>query len=225
MKRLIVICLSFVMLGCVLTLIWADVRSRNVSKEYAKHISSELDGPVYAEAYIVSDLDYPGEDFGIEGRFLGTGLDYEAWARFEGDKLNDDYEGTYAAYAGVPGDPTGDYQSRTDWDEAVDDEVESTGRYHLPKNPEEWSDSDKERYGNWNDIQAETDLSLCSAWADINGASPARPGRWVRVDVPSNESGTEMDSWLEWQPGREAESHSASANAWKWPDTDPHNHN
>lgn len=74
MKRFIVICLSFVMLGCALTLIWADVRSRNVSKEYAKHISSELDGPVYAEAYIVSDLDYPGEDFGIEGAVFGTGF-------------------------------------------------------------------------------------------------------------------------------------------------------
>ena len=157
MKRFIVFALSLVMLGCVLTLIWADVRSRNVSKEYAKHISSELDGPVYAEAHIISDLDYPGEDFGIEGALLGTGLDYEAWARYEGDKLNVDYEGTYA---GVPGDLTGDYQPRTDWDEAVDDEVEFTGRYHLPRNPYEWSDSDKERYGNWNDIQAETDLSL-----------------------------------------------------------------
>ena len=123
MKRIFVFALIFVMLGYALTLIRADVRSiNNTDPKFAKYISSESDGPVYAEAHIISDVDWPGEGDGIldqvkstlETLIYGYGLEYEAWARYEGDALNDDYEGTYEAYAGVPGDLTGDYHPRTD---------------------------------------------------------------------------------------------------------------
>ncbi len=234
MKRIVVFALIFVMLGYALILIRADVRSINDENfDFAKYISSESDGPVYAEAHIISDVDWPGEGDGnldklkskLETLILGYGLEYEAWARYEGDAPNDDYEGTYEAYAGVPGDLTGDYHPRTDWDEGVDDEVKSTDRYNLHNNPDKWSDSEKERYGNWDDIRAETDLSLCSAWADIDGGSPAIPGKWVLVEGPSEVSGSKIAHWLQWQPGREAESHAAYGNAWKFPDSDQHNHN
>ncbi|MCE2399858.1 hypothetical protein J4G08_03115 [Candidatus Poribacteria bacterium] len=190
MKRFVIFTLIFVMLGCAIIVPWADVRTRNVNQYYGKCLSAESDGPVYAEAYITSDVDYPGEGDGIvdkaksmlETLLEGYGIEYEAWARYEGDAPNDDYEGTYEAYAGVPGDLTGDYQGRTDWDEEVDDDVESTRKTKLHNNPNKWSDAEKERYGSWDAIQADTDLSGCSAWADIDGSSPAIPGKWVVVE-------------------------------------------
>ena len=116
------------------------LRKRNDAKrDFAKIISSEADGPVYAEAHIISDVDWPGEGDGsvdkikseLEAFIYGYGLEYEAWARYEGDAPNDDYEGTYEASAGVPGDLDGDYHPRTEWDGWVDDEVISTGRYNY----------------------------------------------------------------------------------------------
>lgn len=113
MKRIVVFALIFVMLGYALILSRADVRSiNNENSDFAKYISSESDGPVYAEAHIFSDVDWPGEGDGaldklkskLEVLILGYGLEYEAWARYEGDAPNDDYEGTYEAYAGVPGE-------------------------------------------------------------------------------------------------------------------------
>lgn len=99
----------------------------------------------------------------------------------------------------------------------------STGRYNLHNNPDKWSDTEKEKYGNWNDIRAKTDLSLCAAWADIDGGSPAIPGKWVLVEGPSEVSGSEIEYWLQWQPGRKAEAHSAYGNAWDFP-SEQHNH-
>ncbi len=203
-----------------------------LNQYYGKCLSVESDGPVYAEAYITSDVDYPGEGDGIvdiaksslEALLEGYGIEYEAWARYEGDAPNDEYEGTYEAYAGAPGDLDGDYEPRKDWDEEIDDEVRSTGeKTNLHNNPDRWSDAEKERYGNWNAIQAETDLSACTAWADIDGSSPAIPGKWVLVEGPSEVSGSEITHWLEWQDGREALSNHAYGNAWNFPDPAEHN--
>lgn len=233
MKRFVIFIVICVMLGCVFTLLRADVRKRNVDKlDFAKIISADSDGALYAEAHIISDVDWPGEGNGfldkaksrLETLISGYGLEYEAWARYEGEALNDDYEGTYEAYAGVPGDIDGDYHQRTDWRDEVDDEVESTGRYKLHNNPKKWSDAEKEKYGNWEDIRAQTDLSLCTAWADIDGGSPAIPGKWVQVSGPAEVDGyIKIVYWLEWRPGRKVVKHSAYGNAWNFP-SEEHNH-
>ncbi len=196
------------MLGCVFTLLRADVRMRNVDNPYfAKIISAESDAALYAEAHIISDVDWPGEGNGfldkaksrLEALISGYGLEYEAWARYEGEALTDDYEGTYEAHAGVPGDIDGDYHPLLAWDEDVDDQVKSTGRYKLHNNPKKWSDAEKEKYGNWEDIQAKTDLSLCTAWAKLTGEIPAIPGRWVVVSGLEEVDGYMTTVyWLEW---------------------------
>lgn len=246
MKRFMIYTLIFVVLGCAITVIWADVRTRNVDQYYGKCLSAESDGPVYAEAYITTDVDYPGEGEGIvdkaksrlEVLLEGYGVEYEAWARYEGDAPNDDYEGTYEAYAGAPGDLTGDYEPRQDWDGELDDEVRTTGeKTNLNNNPNKWPDAHKERYGtldennelvaNWETIQANTDLSACTAWADIDGSSPAIPGKWVIVpgplgQGPSEIAGPEVVFMAEWRDGREALSNRAYGNAWNFPDPAGH---
>ncbi len=91
MKRFVIYTLIFAILGCAITVLWADIRTRNVNQYYGKCLSAEADGPVYAEAYITSDVDYPGEGDGIvdkaksrmEALLEGYGIEYEAWARFK----------------------------------------------------------------------------------------------------------------------------------------------
>ncbi len=232
MKRFVIYTLLFVMLGCAITIgLLADERTRNVNQYYGRCASTETDGPLSAEAYITSDVDYPGEGNGfvdtlksrLETLIEGYGIEYEAYAKFEGEAPNDEYTGTWEAYAGVPGDDDGDYEPRQNWKNKVKEDVKSKYKNNLHNNPNRWSDAEKGRYGNWNAIQADTDLSACSAWGYIDGSSPEIPGEWVVVEEPSEVSGSEILYWLEWQPGREAESHSAYGNAWNFPDPAEHN--
>lgn len=232
MKRFVMLTLILVTFVSALTVLWADKRTRNVNQYFGKCASEETDGPLSADAYITSDVDYPGEGDGfvdkaksrLETLLEGYGVEYEAYAHFKGEAPNDDYEGTYEAYAGAPGDLTGDYLQRTDWDEEIEDEVSTNGeKTKLHNNDKKWSDAEKERYDSWDDIQAATDLSACTAWADIDGSSPAIPGRWVVKKGTGRAYGEKVVIWMEWEKGREALSHYAYGNAWNFPDPTQHN--
>ncbi len=227
MKRF-VITLFFVMLGCAITIkLLADERTRNVNQYYGRCASTETDGPLSAEAYITSDVDYPGEGNGfidtlksrLETLIEGYGIEYEAYAKFEGEAPNDDYEGTYEAYAGVPGDLDGDYEPRTDWKNKVKEDVKSKYKNNLHNNPNRWSDAEKGRYGNWNAIQADTDLSACSAWAKVDGSSPEKNwDEWVKTESFSLYTTTLVITWSLVPRHRPALSHKVYANAWNFPD-------
>ena len=76
-----------------------------------------------------------------------------------------------------------DHEPRETWAGYVKRKVKAEDSISLAENDEEWAAADKARYGSWADIQADTDLSQCTAWGDINGASPEKNWQeWIKVD-------------------------------------------
>ena len=185
MKRFIIYTLIFVMIGSSATVLLADQQKRNVKQHWGKCTSIDADGVLSAEAYIDVNIEYPGERGirnAIDAFFNGYGIEYEAYAKVLGDARDiDDYEGEYECYAWVPNDE--DHEPRETWAGYVKRKVKAEDSISLAENDEEWAAADKARYGSWADIQADTDLSQCTAWGDINGASPEKNWQeWIKVD-------------------------------------------
>ena len=95
MKRLMLFILILVLLDSAVTVFWADIRTKNLSQYYGKCTSIETDGPLSVDAYVISDVDYPGEGDGfldktkskLETLIAGFGVEHEAYAKFEGKHL------------------------------------------------------------------------------------------------------------------------------------------
>lgn len=190
MKRFMIFTLMFIMLVCVITMPWADTRTRNVNKNYGSCSSSDSDGPLSANGSITVDVDYPGEGKGfvdktkswIEKTLFGYGIAYEATASVSGKAPNDDYEGEYGCYAWVPNDE--DPLPRDEWRKKVNENVKAKDRTKLDKDH------------NWDGVHANNELSKCTGWGDVDGSSPEK-GEWVVVEGPSQVSGSEIVYWLE----------------------------
>ena len=65
MKRLMLFILILVLLDSAATVFWADIRTRNVNQYYGKCTSIDTNGPLSANAYVISDVDYPEEGEGF----------------------------------------------------------------------------------------------------------------------------------------------------------------
>ncbi len=181
------------------------------------------------------NIEYPGERGirnAIDAFFNGYGIEYEAYAKVLGDARDiDDYEGEYECYAWVPNDE--DHEPRETWAGYVKRKVKAEDSISLAENDEEWAAADKARYGSWADIQADTDLSQCTAWGDINGASPEKNWQeWIKVDpinpdiAPKPWDPSYYDPYPKWvlvDKYRPALSNKAYANAWNFPDPTEHN--
>ena len=216
MKRFTVYTLIFVILSSIFTVLWAEELSKFVNKWYGQVTATDSDGPLSVEAYIEVDIDYPGEGNNIidgfkswvETTLFGYRIVYEAYAKVKGRAQNDDYEGTWEAYAGVPGDPDGDNEPRQDWDGSVDEDVKSKESTPLD-----------EENTDWDEVDAADELSGCTAWGGIDGASPEKDEwKWKRVKyVYSSSSGSDVE-WI-WEQvivERPALDHEALANAWNY---------
>lgn len=216
MKKFMVYTLIFVMMTSTMTLIWADKRTRNVNKDWGSCASTESDGPLSADGSITVDVDAPGEGKNIidkaksrvETILKGYGIQYEASASVSGNAPNDDYEGESEVYAWVPNDE--DHKPRKRWQTKVSRSASVSDRQKLPKDH------------NWGDVDANKELSSCTAWGDVDGSSPEK-GKWVVVEGPSEVSGSQILYWLEWRLERKALSHSAYGNAWNFKDVEKHN--
>lgn len=186
--------------------------------------ATDVDGPLSTESYVDVDIDYPGEpsiDNKIDAWWNGYSVEYEAYAKVYGEAPNGDYEGEYECYAWVPNDE--DHITLEEWDGKVDEDVMAEDSISLTKDDEEWSDADKERYGSWDTIQADTDLSSCTAWGDVDGSSPAKSWReWVKTESIGF-STTLGTTWTLVDRHRPAQSQDGYANAWNFSDPTEHN--
>lgn len=217
MKRFLIFMMVFIMLGGAMTAIWADQRTRNVNKDWGTCSSTESDDPLSADGSITVDVDAPGEGKNlidkaksrVETILKGYGIQYEGSSSVSGTAPNDDYEGESEVYAWVPNDE--DHKPRKRWQTEVSRSASVSDRQKLPKDH------------NWGDVDANDELSSCTAWGDVDGSSPEIPGEWVLVEGPSEVSGSEIAYWLEWRDGREALSHRAYGNAWNFADPAQHN--
>lgn len=218
MKRFMVYTLIFVMLSSAFTILWAEELSKNASKWYGKVTATDSDGPLSVESYIEVDIDYPGEGRNrldklksrIETTLFGYRIVYDAYTKVKGNAPNDDYEGDWNAFAGVEGDLDGDYEPIQTWDGKVDEDVKSKESTPLDENDT-----------NWDEVDAEDELSLCTSWGGIEGASPEKDvWGWRRVMYVLYSSGSASDVRYVWErvliEERPALSNEATANAWNY---------
>ena len=160
MKHFLIFILLCVMLGGALTATWADTRTKNVNKNWGTCTSSDADGPLSADASITADVDYPGEGKNLADKIKsgietiidgGYGIEYEASASVFGEAPNDDYEGESEVYANAALEDE-DHKPRERWRTKVDRKASASYRQELPEDH------------NWDDVHANNELNLCSAW-------------------------------------------------------------
>lgn len=209
MKRFISYTLIFTILGCSTISLFAynDKAKKTVNKKWAKCIAEDWDGPLFAEAYIIADIDYPGEGNNWREKMShrlqailrgGYGVHLQAYVRVKGKAPNDDYDGEYDLYASVCFD---DDAKNDTWRKKVDEKVKAEDFIILD-----------EELTNWDAIRANDDLYPW-AWGDIDGSSPAK-WEWVVIPHPAFESGSGVEAWG--QRLRPALSHNAVADVWNF---------
>ena len=127
-----------------------DLQKRSGNSDWARCVGIDSDGPVSAGASIEVDVDKPWENLLKKPhKPQRWGVDYSASSAVSGTG----YGGTYSLYADVPGGkPDGDSKSGDTNGETYDSV--SDGDF-------DW----------WESVDAEEELSNCTAWGKISGAS------------------------------------------------------
>lgn len=218
-KRFISYTLIFTILGCSTISLFAynDKAKKTVNKYWAGCIAEDWDGPLFAEAYIIADIDYPGEGDNWREKMShrlqailrgGYGIHLQAYARVDGEaprwngKVVNDYGGEYDLYASVCYE---DDAKNDTWEGEVDEKVKA----------EDFIILDVDRT-NWDTIRAINQFP-CWAWGDIDGSSPEIVA-WKWVGIPSGESGSETRyvKVRDWNRSRPALSHNAVADVWNF---------
>lgn len=156
MKRIFSVVVIIALIGG--TSLWAVIRGEEKGRHYnrvlqkrsghakwARCLGIDSDGPVSAGASIEVDVDRPWE-LPKPQRY---GVDYSAYSSVSGTG----YGGTYSLYADVPGGK---------------DDGDSKGGDADGETYDSASDSD---FDWWASVNAENELSSCTAWSQISGAS------------------------------------------------------
>ncbi len=213
MKQFTICTLIIVMLsGNTIPLFaYNDKAKKSVNKTWAKCLAEDSDGPLFAEAHIEVDIDYPdeGENWVEKAKHRltalvrgGYGIKYEAYARVKGEAPNDDYEGEYDLYASVCFD---DDSKNGTWDGKVDEKAKADDFVFLD-----------EELTNWEALRANNELFIY-AWGNVNGASPAKNWReWVKTESFSLSTTTLGTTWTLVNRHRPALSHNAFADVWNF---------
>ena len=213
MKRFLIFTLIFAMLSCTAISLYAynDKAKKTVNKYWAGCLAEDTDGPLFVEATIDADIDYPGEpgiESVIETFFRGYGIEYHAYARAKGEAPNDDYSGEYDLYASVCFD---DDPKNGTWRGRVNKKVKADDFVKLSEELTSW------------DIERANDQLYPWAWGNIDGSSPEKSWkRWVNLnyqnpDIPPDPyTSPSTDNWVLVPMQRPAFSDSASADVWNF---------